>query len=618
MNKNQELEALYDTVAAIYLKNIQFLSKKYPALHTKIKQFESLNVENFFLEFINNHFELLDKNNTSYYGCDPFLDAQRRCLNIQEKPSFNLLKLQEIEQAVCYKDAINAFEYINEYLTLVPQNEQQTYDKFIFLGTLLGVHLNDLDKHLHSKCYLILEKSIEIFRLSLFLTDYEALALNAQLFFGIEEDHAQTTQTILRFLNYKTNFNHRIGFEVADEKSIDYMDVITKTCVDYDPYNYPFSEYLVSLKRAFHYKQHSQYGILNCQKPQNIFNKPVLFLGAGPSLASSIEWVYLYQDAFIVVCAAACLKRLELLDIVPDVILSVDGQYKQVIRQFDVNEKYYKNSLLIASTKTDLDVIEKQNAHNTFFMPDNIEVFENTGIFTGVTVGDVGLDFLLRCGASKIYMLGFDASVSKSGKTHDTLYKNSTVNVQKSNVLQNNGLKTKEDLLTVKGNFEEEVYTFVQYAQMIDSIAHITSKLPSNVYIFNLSNGAYFQNTTPLKKEDIVWDNFSSIDKSLLHNEIKEKCVALSSKNFTPKDLRDTKQEQKIIKKLKTVPYNKLEKEFNSLKSAHKNALILQILEKFFNLINPYNTWIHTQVSQDLEYNQFKEILKYLESSYST
>jgi len=28
MNKNQELEALYDTVAAIYLKNIQFLSKK--------------------------------------------------------------------------------------------------------------------------------------------------------------------------------------------------------------------------------------------------------------------------------------------------------------------------------------------------------------------------------------------------------------------------------------------------------------------------------------------------------------------------------------------------------------------------------------------------------------
>lgn len=618
MNKNQELEALYDTVAAIYLKNIQFLSKKYPVLHTKIKQFESLNVENFFLEFINNHFELLDKNNTSYYGCDPFLDAQRRCLNIQEKPSFNLLKLQEIEQAVCYKDAINAFEYINEYLTLVPQNEQQTYDKFIFLGTLLGVHLNDLDKHLHSKCYLILEKSIEIFRLSLFLTDYEALALNAQLFFGIEEDHAQTTQTILRFLNYKTNFNHRIGFEVADVKSIDYMDVITKTCVDYDPYNYPFSEYLVSLKRAFHYKQHSQYGILNCQKPQNIFNKPVLFLGAGPSLASSIEWVYLYQDAFIVVCAAACLKRLELLDIVPDVILSVDGQYKQVIRQFDVNEKYYKNSLLIASTKTDLDVIEKQNAHNTFFMPDNIEVFENTGIFTGVTVGDVGLDFLLRCGASKIYMLGFDASVSKSGKTHDTLYKNSTINVQKSNVLQNNGLKTKEDLLTVKGNFEEEVYTFVQYAQMIDSIAHITSKLPSNVYIFNLSNGAYFQNTTPLKKEDIVWDNFSSIDKSLLHNEIKEKCVALSSKNFTPKDLRDTKQEQKIIKKLKTVPYNKLEKEFTSLKSAHKNALILQILEKFFNLINPYNTWIHTQVSQDLEYKQFKEILKYLESSYST
>ncbi len=76
-------------------------------------------------------------------------------------------------------------------------------------------------------------------------------------------------------------------------------------------------------------------------------------------MASSIEWVYLYQDLFTIVCAAACLRRLELLDIVPDMILSVDGQYKQVVRQFDVAPKYYKNSLVIASVKTDLEVSEK-------------------------------------------------------------------------------------------------------------------------------------------------------------------------------------------------------------------------------------------------------------------
>ena len=618
MNKNQELEALYDTVAAIYLKNVQFLSKKYPALHTKIKQFEALKIENFFLEFINNHFELVDKNNHVYYGCNPFLDAQRRCLNIQDKPSFNLLKSKEITQAVYYKNAINAFEYINEYLELNTLNHHVAYDKFIFLGTLLGVHLNDLDKQLHSKVYLILEDNIEIFRLSLFLTDYEALSVNAQLFFCIAQNHCETIETLMRFLNYKTAYNHRIGFEVADEKSIEFIDLVTKACVDYDPYNYPFSEYLISLKRAFFYKQHSYYGILNCQKKETVLTNPILFLGAGPSLAKSIEWVYLHQDAFIVVCAAACLRRLELLDIVPDMILSVDGQYKQVIRQFDVHEKYYRNSLIIASTKTNEEVIKKQNQENTFFMSDNIEVFENTGIFTGVTVGDVGLDLLLRLGANDIYMLGFDACVSKSGKTHDTLYKNNTVKMQKSDVLQNSGLNTQKDLIVVKGNFEEEVYTFVQYGQMIDSIASITSNLSKDVRIFNLSHGAYFNNTIPLKKEEISWTSFSKLNKSNIHNEIKQKLISLSSKTLTQKDLRDIKQEQKIIKKLKTTPLAKLEKEFISLKSSYKNALSLQIIEKCLNLLSPYNQAINTQKSQELHHKHLSEVIQNLEKFYLT
>jgi hypothetical protein len=618
MNKNQELEALYDTVAQLYFKNIQFLTKHYPALLQKIKAFESLKRENYFLEFIDNHFELVDSKGKHYYRCNPFFDALHRCKNIDEKPSFNLLKTSEIKKAVCYRNSINAFEYINEYLQLSQEQKSNGFEKFVFLGTLLGVHLNDLANVLHSNVYLILEQNIEIFRLSLFLTDYEALNCGATLFFCINEDENSLNDSIKQFLKYKTAYNHRIGFEVSHENSLGLIDAVTKACIDYDPYNYPFSEYLVSLKRAFFYKQHSYYGILNCQKKETVLTKPILFLGAGPSLAKSIEWVYLHQDAFIVVCAAACLRRLELLDIVPDMILSVDGQYKQVIRQFDVNEKYYQNSLIIASSKTNEEVIKKQNQENTFFMSDNIEVFENTGIFTGVTVGDVGLDLLLRLGANDIYMLGFDACVSKTGKTHDTLYKNNTVKIQKSDVLQNSGLNTQKDLIGVKGNFEEEVYTFVQYAQMIDSIASITSNLSKDVRIFNLSHGAYFQNTTPLKKERIVWENFSKLNKSNIHNEIKQKLISLSSKTLTQKDLRDIKQEQKIIKKLKTTPLAKLEKEFVTLKSSYKNALSLQIIEKCLNLLSPYNQAINTQESQELHHKHLSEVIRNLEKFYLT
>jgi hypothetical protein len=616
MNKNQELEALYDTVAQLFFKNIQFLTKNFPPLLNKLNAFERLKSEHYFLEFINNHFELIDAQGKHYYNCNPFFDAQHRCENIEQKPCFNLLKQVEIRTGVLYKNSINAFEYINEYIALPNNQNKISFEKFIFLGTLLGVHLNDLDKALHSKVYLILEKNIEIFRLSLFLTDYEAINANATLFFCINEDEKRTQEIVQQFLHHKPQFNHQIGFEVADENSLPLIDTVTKICVDYDPYNYPFSEYLISLKRSFYYKKHSNYGILNCKKSHDILNAPVLFLGAGPSLASSIEWVYLYQDAFIVVCAAACLRRLELLDIVPDVIISVDGQYKQVIRQFEVNEKYYKNSLVVASTKTDLDVAQKFNALNTFYMPDNLEVFEKSGFFTGVTVGDVGLDFLLRFGAKEVYMLGFDACISKTGKTHDTIYKNNTVQIKESNVLQNSGLKTKTDLIKVKGNFEDEVHTFMQYTQMIDSIAQITAQKSSEVTIYNLSNGAYFYHTTPLKKESVVWDKFIPLNKVILQETVKTQLIEQSSKALTQRDMNDIKQEQKIIKKLQMATAIKVESEFIKLKRAHKNSLTLQILEKFFNLVKPYSMFKNEENAKELEFLHFQEVLTELKKAY--
>ncbi len=41
---------------------------------------------------------------------------------------------------------------------------------------------------LNAKSYLIIEPNIEIFRLSLFLCDYESLSKNSKLFFAINED----------------------------------------------------------------------------------------------------------------------------------------------------------------------------------------------------------------------------------------------------------------------------------------------------------------------------------------------------------------------------------------------------------------------------------------------
>lgn len=614
MNKNQELEALYDTVRAIYQKNITFFSSCHPLIIKKIKYFEALNIENYFIEFINNHFELIDKQNNHIYNCDPFYDAKYRCKNINDKPSFNLIKTSTIEKGVFYKNSINAKDSINDFLNL-EKSKQFKFNKFIFFGTLLGVHLNDLDKELNSFAYLIIEKNIEIFRLSMFLTDYESLAKNSKLFFCINENDKETKDILSNFLKYKYEFNNTIGFELSNESEISNIDIFTKYLIDFDPYNYPFSEYLISLQRSFFYKKNSLYGILNLSQTKNIFSKPILFLGAGHSLAKNIEWIYMNQDKFLIVCAAACLKRLELLDIIPDIILSIDGQHSQILKQFAVNDKYYKNSLTILSAKTDPEIFEILNKENTFFIQDNLEVFDNTGIFTGVTVGDIGLDLILRLGAIEIYMLGFDACISNTGKTHDGIYKSSKIKLETTNVIKNNGFNTSKNLIEVKGNFEDKVFTFILYQQMIESINNITKNYKTK--IFNLSDGAYFENTVPLKITINEFDDKENLNKDCILNQLKNEFISLSKIEFTINDIKNIKQEQKIINKLENLKHENIEKEFSKLISSHKNSLALQIIEKFFNLIKPYNNYINTKESSELEFLQFKNLILSLKDSYN-
>lgn len=609
MSKNQELEELFGTIKAIYAKNSKYLSKNHPNIYQKIESFEEENIENYFLDFENNHFDILDNNKNKTYNCDPFYDASCRCKDLENKPAFALISNTFLENKVSYKNKLSAYNFINEYIHV--DKENTSFDKFIFIGTLLGVHINDMNKVLKSKVYLIIEDEIEIFRLSLFLTDYEELEKTSKLFFCINEKIQEKEKTIEKFISYKSEFNNTIYFELSSEKSISNIEILSSTFANNDPLNYPFSEYLVSLSRSFFYfKENKQ--ILRLQEYKEFITKPVLFLGAGPSLSENIEWVYLNQDFFTVVCAAGALKRCELLDIVPDIILSVDGQYKEVYEQYDVNEKYYKNSIIISSIKTDEEVIRKINSEKLFFMQDNLETFNNCGIFTGVTVGDIGLDLLLRLGAEEIYMLGFDASISKRGKTHDGTHTSRKIKNKKTDLIKNEKIDSKNDLYEVEGNFRKTVLTFMLYKQMIESINKILENSKANIY--NLSDGAKFKKVKALKKENINANKFEYIDKKALQKDLENNLNKIVLQNLSDKDKADIKNEQKVLKKLKVLNKNNLERKFKTLSSSYENSISIQIIRQFLKLVKPYA--IATRKENTL-IKQYQEIVEDLERIYT-
>jgi len=86
--------------------------------------------------------------------------------------------------------------------------------KFIFSGVGLGLHIEAIDKKINASQYLIIEDNIEIFKLSLFTTNYYEIAKNAKIYFSVLEDVHTFTETYNKFMkdsytyNYLLKYNH--------------------------------------------------------------------------------------------------------------------------------------------------------------------------------------------------------------------------------------------------------------------------------------------------------------------------------------------------------------------------------------------------------------------------
>jgi hypothetical protein len=375
-------------------------------------------------------------------------------------------------------------------------------------------------------------------------------------------------KSIKDFLNHKYENNTFISFDLASENEAYLIEVINSEILNNSPMLYPFSEYVVSLKRSFRYIKESPYGILKLEKSIDLVeDKKVLFLGAGPSLSRNLEWVYLNQDNFIIVAASATLKRLELLGIIPDIVLIVDGS-KDMLKQFEVSKMMYENSIILASVHIDTTVYTHIKNNKIFFIQDNLELFDECGISTGVTVGDSGIDLLLKIGCKELYLLGFDASLRDDGKTHDGLHSNAKhININTKNDMVR-GIDYDRDIIWVKGNFKDEVPTTMLYKSIIEEIDITLKKFP-NVKVYNLSNGAYFESTIPLSTDNAVMEETVS-DKNAIQQEILNILRTISKKDLTRLEISQFDRELKVSKKLSKINVqSNFKKEFEKIKQNH-------------------------------------------------
>lgn len=322
-------------------------------------------------------------------------------------------------------------------------------------------------------------------------------------------------------------------------------------------------------------------------------------------MAKNLEWLYLNQEKFVIVASSAVLKHLIILEIIPDIILAVDGQKEPMIEQFNTDSKMYQDSIILASIKLDTELFLKLKDTKIFFMQNALELFSNYGFLSGVTVGDIGIDIIARLGAKEIYLLGVDASIdSKNGKTHIGTHKSS----RKLNLNAKNSGDFREDIVYVKGNLEEEVPTFREYLDMIDSAQEIILKHKNYLKVYTLGFGAYFKGSTPLKIEEIK-DDLEKLNKELLTNDFLQNLQNISKRNLEDIDKKDIEKEKKVIKKLNTIKIENFHKDFKMVFEKHPNSMICNILDRFFKLILPYNSILNSNESNKILEQQLCEVL---------
>jgi len=470
-----------------------------------------------------------------------FIDLNNILYNV-DKPNNIRIFNNDINTHSLYRinHDIYSFRKIFNYFKIEDKKQFKNIPAFIFFGTLLGKHLLDIDKKIKSKSYLIVEPSLEIFRLSLFITNYTVLAKSSNIIFSIEEADTNTIITYEDFItiNYLDNYIFKYySTSLHDVKLFHQFNLAlqNKSSTLYNHY------------RQLNYIQHTvkninKYKLLNNTSAKSLLStKPILILSPGPSLRENFKWLKKNYNSFILVAFGATIKALYEINIKPDIIINIDAS-TLIINQFPKEyAKIYKNSIAILGTDSHPKVFKLFKKKNIFTFETSFKLSSNgMDEISTASVGDNTLHILLSLGFINIYMLGTDLSFTKTGLGYDKTHiqaktKHNVIQCEKNIKKITNTIDLKSDYISTKANFKnDKVFTNRFFLHVMQNYQNIINyhKSNKNFKVYNLSNGAYIPGTIPLKVDTINVKTKIVSKKKELKNMLNLK----SSLKFSSKD----------------------------------------------------------------------------------
>jgi hypothetical protein len=477
--------------------------------------------------------------------------------------------------------------------------------KFIFFGVGLGVHMEEIAKKVKAENYLIVEDDLELFRLSLFVTNYKQLAQTARLFFVVFEDQDSAKGIFSQFLKKSFYFNHYIKYFQMQSSDDSMVKLMQTSIASQSHLTYLYNSYFQLHLRAVKYLKDG-YNFLNVSAKDfsdTFLDRPVILLAAGPSLGKNLDWLEKNRDRFVVVALTATLKILEKRGIKPDIVTHLDPFEKTCMVHLDgvQSKEFYSDSILFCGSQTPEVLIDRFKKENVFIAQVSTYYKKELGTLDPICVGSFTYMVLTLLGARSVYTLGLDLALDS--KTHSSHSKDHAYNkkLDTSKVDQvEESVSYLGAVLKTEGNFRDQVLTTLTFDKSIQVIKLFSKNYKREFQKFyNLSDGALLGGLEPKKIEDIKIDKLKPIKKEKLQLSLLKELMKKSSSHISEDELDSMSKRLDYVKELKTkIEKSKYPNSFNPrLYQSQLLGLTLDIIDGYeieaVDLHNAYFSYLH-------------------------
>ena len=547
-----------------FQNNLLMLSEKYPEVFKKV-DILSQAIENgsyserYALEHKDDYFDVLDIISGEWLYGSSSVEAAKKATN-----EINYQKDKGvIETFYNYNFTDEAVKYANEedpttskfvlaapivsFATkLLPKTTtMKQIFKFIFFGVGLGLHLETIHDKIHSYMYLIIEDNLELFRLSLFVTDYTKMANESELYFAILEDDTGLKNAFESFYHNSFIRNNYLKYYIFYPEYRQKIAQIQNFIVTQSSNTYLQDRLLLkSIKTVKTIKKGYKFFDITKGYENTIFKeRPIVFVAAGPSLGKNIKWLKKNAPFVTIVALFMTSIILEKHGIKPDIIVHVDegtNPVKNTINKMK-STSFFDSSLFFLSPSVDIELfLSITSKENIFLLEERTDYRFNKGKLEAYSVGEIGYALSLKYGAKEIYLLGLDLALDPETKqTHSTGHLSSKGKNEVKDATSSENVSLRGSEFFVKGNFLDKVPTTPLFNISIFKVNDFTHAFKvKNQTIFNLNNGAYFKDTIPKKAEEIDLQTFKEKD-ALYTTKLKAFCDTNSSDKMD-KDEKDT------------------------------------------------------------------------------